>query len=47
LGNAITQKLTLTSCGIFEQMTEASTKAVAQVRHRAGIATVKRYQFVI
>jgi hypothetical protein len=25
LANAITQKLTLTSCGIFEEMTEGST----------------------
>jgi hypothetical protein len=47
LPNAIVQRLTLTSSGAFEEMIEGSTKAVAQVRHHAGIATVKRYQFVI
>jgi hypothetical protein len=45
LANAITQKLTLTSCGIFEEMTEGSTKAVAEVRTHAGIARVVRYGF--
>jgi hypothetical protein len=43
LANAIVEKLTMTSCGVFEVMTEGSTKAVAQVRHHAGIARVLRY----
>jgi hypothetical protein len=47
LANAISQKLTLTSCGVFEEMTEGSTEAVAQVRTHAGIASVRRYTFAL
>jgi hypothetical protein len=44
LPHAITQKLTLSSCGIFE-LVEGSTKPVAQVRTHAGIVRVMRYSF--
>jgi hypothetical protein len=43
LAAAITQKLTLSSCGIFEEMTEGGTKPVAQVPTHAGILRVTRY----
>jgi hypothetical protein len=45
LASAITQNLTLTSCGIFEEWTEGSTKPIAQVRHHTGIVCVLRYSF--
>ena len=47
LAAAITQKLTLTSCGVFEEMTEGSTKTVAEVRRHAGIVRVLRHGFTI
>jgi hypothetical protein len=47
LPNAIVQKLTLTNCGIFEEMTEGSTKPVAQIRTNAGIARMLPYGFSI
>jgi hypothetical protein len=45
LAHAITQRLTFSSSGAYEEMRQGSTKAVAQVRHRAEIARVLRYQF--
>jgi hypothetical protein len=45
LASAITQKLTLTSCGIFEEMTEDSIKPVVEVWQHAGIVRVVRYGF--
>ena len=47
LAHAIEQKLTLSSCGIFETMTEGSTKAVAQVRTHDGICRVLRFTFTL
>jgi hypothetical protein len=47
LADAIVQKLTLTSSGEFEEMTEGSTKPVAEVRHHVGIARVLRYSFAL
>ena len=47
LANAITQTLTLTSCGVFEEMTEGSTKPVAEIRTHAGIVCVLRYAFAL
>jgi hypothetical protein len=47
LGAAITERLTLTSCGIFEPLTEESTKAVAEIRTHAGIVRVTRFSFGI
>lgn len=47
VAHAITQRLTLTSCGIFEELIEGSTKPVTEVRTHAGIARVVRYSFAI
>jgi hypothetical protein len=43
----IEERLTLTSCGAFERLTEGSTKPVTEVRRHAGIARVLRYSFAI
>ena len=40
LADAITQRLRLTSCGVFEQITESSSKPVAEIRIHTGIARV-------
>jgi hypothetical protein len=45
LAHAIRQRLTLTSCGIFEELTEGSTKPIAETRTHAGIVRVVRYTF--
>jgi len=37
LPHAITQRLTLTSSGAFEELTETSTKPVVQIRTHAGM----------
>jgi hypothetical protein len=42
LASAITQKMTLTSCGVFEEITEGSTKPIAETRTHAGIVRVVR-----
>lgn len=47
LANAITQKLTLSSCGVFEALTEGSTKPVAEIRSHAGIVPVWRFAFTL
>ena len=47
LAQAIEQKLTLTSSGAYEMLTEGSTKPIAQVRTHAGIAKVMRYTFTM
>jgi hypothetical protein len=47
LPHAISQRLTLTSCGVFEEMTEGSTNAVAEIRTHAGIARVVRYKLTM
>jgi hypothetical protein len=43
LPHTITQRLTLTSSGAFELLTEGSTKPVAEIRTHAGIARVMRF----
>ena len=45
LAHAIEQRLTLTSSGAYELLTEGSTKPVAQIRTDAGIERVLRYSF--
>ena len=45
LAAAITERLTLTSCGIFEALTPESTKVVTEVRRHAGITRVVRFSF--
>jgi hypothetical protein len=45
IAGSITERLTLTSCGIFEVLTPESTKAVTEVRRHAGIARVQRFSF--
>ena len=47
LATPIEERLTLTSCGVLELLTEGSTKPVAQVRTHAGIARVMRYTFTL
>jgi hypothetical protein len=47
LANAVSQRLSLTSSGAFEEMTEGSTKAVAEIRTHAGIVRVVRYSFTM
>jgi hypothetical protein len=45
LAGTIVEKMTLTSSGAFEPMTEGSTRQVADVRRHAGIVRVLRYAF--
>ena len=45
LAQQITERLTLTSCGIFEALTPESTKVVTEVRRHAGITRVVRFSF--
>ena len=47
LAHAIEQKLTLTSSGAYEMLTEGSTMPVAQIRTHAGIARVLHYTFTL
>ena len=47
LAAAITERLTLTSCGIFEVLTPESTRVVTEIRTHAGIVRVLRYTFGI
>jgi hypothetical protein len=47
IAGTITEKLTLTSCGAFEALTEGSTKPVAEVRRHHGIVRTRRYAFSI
>ena len=47
LAHAIEQKLTLTSSGAYEMLTEGSTKSVAQIGTYSGIARVLRYTFTL
>jgi hypothetical protein len=47
LANAIETRLTLTSSGGYELMTEGSTKPVASIVRHAGIVPVKRFTFSI
>jgi len=47
LASAITEKLTLTSCGVFEPLTPDSTKAVAEIRRHEGIVKVRRFTFTM
>jgi len=46
LASAIVERMTLTSSGAFEPMTEGSTKTV-HLRTHAGIVRVRRYRFAI
>jgi len=45
LAGTIVEKLTLTSCGVFEPLTKGSTKPVAEVRRHDGIVRVQRHKF--
>jgi hypothetical protein len=47
LASALTERLTMTSSGGYEPMTEGSTKAVAEIRTHAGIVRVTRFSFGI
>jgi hypothetical protein len=47
IAGTITERLTLTSRGIFEALTEGSTKPVAEVRRHVGICKVLRYGFTM
>ena len=47
IGGTITERLTLSSCGIFEPLTPESTKAVAEIRRHSGIVRTKRYSFAL
>jgi hypothetical protein len=47
LAAPIVEKLTLTSSGAFEPLTDGSTKAVVEIRTHAGIVRVMRYSFTI
>jgi hypothetical protein len=47
LAAPIEVRMTLSSSGAFEEMTEGSTKPVAQIRTHAGIARVLRYSFMV
>ena len=47
IAGQIVERLTLTSCGIFEPMTEGSTKPIAETRTHAGIARVARFRFTL
>jgi hypothetical protein len=47
LAAPIEERLTLTSCGVFEPLTLGSTKPVVQIRTHAGIAWVLRYSFIL
>ena len=46
IGGHIVEKLTLTSSGAFEPLTEGSTKAV-QIRTHAGVIQTKHYSFAL
>ena len=47
IAGSITERLTLTSCGIFEVLTPESTRVVTEIRTHAGIVRVLRYTFGI
>jgi hypothetical protein len=47
LAHAVTQRLTLSSCGIFEEMTEGSTQPIAETRTHAGLCKVLRFTFLL
>jgi hypothetical protein len=47
LPNAIDQKLTLTSSGAYELLTQGSTKAIAMTKTFASVTTVRRYSFTM
>jgi hypothetical protein len=47
VAHAVAQKLTLTSCGVFEEMTPGSTKPVVQMRTHAAIVCILRFAFAL
>jgi hypothetical protein len=47
LATPITERLTLTSSGAFQPLTDGSTEAVVEIRTHVGIVRVMRYRFTI
>ncbi|MGJ4939303.1 hypothetical protein ACQR1W_01915 [Bradyrhizobium sp. HKCCYLS1011] len=45
IAGTITERLSLTSCGVFEPLVDGSTKTIVRFMRHAGIHKVKRYSF--